>query len=165
MDGFCTFITFNDGELGDVYDGPVHSFELPKPEPKIATELNQQITPEKEKCDPKLGKDKTPEVSKSAKVSKTPSSAAPAVATPESMGMKPIKDFFKIKPRRVVPTLVTSRNNDESNTSPQIVKTIATATPTPQPPPTASLKASESTDIDRSSTTNGKLDDEIIILD
>lgn len=43
-DGFCTFVTFEEGELGEVYDGPTFNWEPEvKEPPKISDEAMEEI--------------------------------------------------------------------------------------------------------------------------
>lgn len=107
-DGFCTFVTFQEGELGEVYDGPTFNWEPEvKEPPKMSDEVYEEIfsavianalaTPDSNSCHPEVEEKMEEEIVEEVKpevavpkpaTPKTPSIASIFTKVPKSEGLK-----------------------------------------------------------------------------
>lgn len=104
-DGFCTFVTFEEGELGEIYDGPTFYWEPEvKNPPKMSDEVYEEIfsavianalaTPDSNSCHPEIEtKMEMEEVNEEVLVPKPATPKTPSIASiftkvPKSEGLK-----------------------------------------------------------------------------
>lgn len=117
FDGFCTLITFDDGELGEVYDGPIN---FPEADDKDGQSKKKRSSTEKQKSSPKEQKGEASGVTKTAEqnVDGTTMAAAAAATTT-------INDMQKVdKPKIEIPETIIATT--ESFESPELKEKQAT---------------------------------------